>query len=188
MAPIGGPARHGGEKRSPRRAAQRVLGRLWIDKVPVRLASDDPTLWGLPPGVERCWPAAPGMTRALLPSFGELAARARAAGLTDVVLVGRGAPAAAARVVARHAKAPLTVLDGLDPAPTLRLGADPDRLRRTVVVVTGGDDVSAAQVGILRRLLRDLGLTHDELAERFVMLSDHVTAADARPDARTDDL
>ena len=173
---------------SVRDAAQRVLGRLWIDKVPVRLASDDPTLWGLPPGVERCWPAAPGMTRALLPRFGELAARARAAGLTDVVLVGRGAPAAAARVVARHAKAPLTVLDGLDPAPTLRLGADPDRLRRTVVVVTGGDDVSAAHAGILRRLLRDLGLTHDELAERFVMLSDHVTAADDRPDARTDDL
>jgi len=158
-----------------RDAAQRVLGRLWIDKVPVRLASDDPTLWGLSPDAEPCWPAAPGMTRALLPRFGELATRARAAGLTDVVLVGQGAPAAAARVVAHHAKAPLTVLDGLDPAPTLRLGADPDRLRRTVVVVAGADDVSATHAGILRRLLRDLGLNHDELAERFIMLSDHVT-------------
>jgi glucose-6-phosphate isomerase len=163
---------------SVRDAAQRVLGRLWIDKVPVRLASDDPTLWGLSPGAEPCWPAAPGMTRAMLPRFAELAARAGAAGLTDVVLVGRGAPAAAARVVARHAKAPLTVLDGLDPAPTLRLGADADRLRRTVVVVAGTDDFSAAHAGILRRLLRDLGLNHDEVAERFVLVADHVTRAD----------
>jgi glucose-6-phosphate isomerase len=161
---------------SVRDAAQRVLGRLWIDKVPVRLASDDPTLWGLSPGAEPCWPAAPGITRALLPRFGELAGRARAAGLTEVVLVGQGAPAAAARVVARHAKAPLTVLDGLDPAPTLRLGTDPERLRHTVVVVAGADDVSAAHAGILRRLLRDLGLSHDELAERFVMVSDHLPA------------
>jgi len=49
---------------SVRDAAQRVLGRLWIDKVPVRLASDDPTLWGLSPGADPCWPAAPGVTRA----------------------------------------------------------------------------------------------------------------------------
>jgi glucose-6-phosphate isomerase len=84
----------------------------------------------------------------------------------------------AARVVARHANAPLTVLDGLDPAPTLRLGADPDRLRRTVVVVAGADDVSAAHAGILRRLLRDLGLNHDELAERFIMTPDHVAEPD----------
>src|ERR687887_656957 len=69
---------------SVRDAAQRVLGRLWIDKVPVRLASDDPTLWGLSPGAVPCWPAAPGATRALLPRFAELAAGVRAAGLTDV--------------------------------------------------------------------------------------------------------
>jgi glucose-6-phosphate isomerase len=155
-----------------RDAAQRVLGRLWIDKVPVRLASDDPTLWDLPPGAVPCWPAAPGVTRGLLPRFGELAARARAAGLSDVVLVGRGAPAAAAKVVARHARAPVTVLDGLDPAPTLRLGADPDRLRRSAVVVTGADTAAWTHAAIIRRLLRDLGLTHDELAERFTVVTD----------------
>jgi glucose-6-phosphate isomerase len=151
-----------------RDAGQRVLGRLWIDKVPVRLASDDPTLWGLPAGAVRSWPAAPGATRALLPRIREAAGRAGAAGLADVVLVGRGAPAAAARVVARYAKAPLTVLDGLDPAPTLRLAVDPDRLRRTVVVVTGDDPAAAAHTAILRRLFRDLGLDHEGLAERFL--------------------
>ncbi|HEX6471558.1 MAG TPA: hypothetical protein VF069_20825 [Streptosporangiaceae bacterium] len=155
-----------------RDAAQRVLGRLWIDKVPVRLASDDPTLWGLPPGAVPCWPAAPGVTRGLLPRFGELADRARAAGLSEVVLVGRGAPAAAAKVVARHARAPVTVLDGLDPAPTLRLGADPDRLRRSAIVVTGADSTAASHAAIVRRLLRDLGLTHEELTERFTVMAD----------------
>jgi glucose-6-phosphate isomerase len=164
-----------------RDAGQRVLGRLWIDKVPVRLASDDPTLWGLPAGAVRSWPAAPGATRALLPRIREAAARAGAAGLGDVVLVGRGAPAAAARVVARHAKASLTVLDGLDPAPTLRLAVDPDRLRRTVVVVTGRDRVAEAHTGIIRRLFRDLGINHEELAGRFLEVPTDEVPADGTP-------
>lgn len=159
--------------RDPARdAAQRILGRLWIDRVPVRLASDDPTLWGLPAGAARCWPAAPGSTRALLPRIAEATDRVKTAGLTDVVLVGRGAPAMAAKVVARHAKAPLIVLDGLDPAPTLRLGADPDRLRRTVVVVAGEDVAATSQAGLIRRLFRDIGLDQDDAAERFVVAAD----------------
>jgi glucose-6-phosphate isomerase len=155
-----------------RDAAQRVLGRLWIDEVPVRLASDDPTLWGLPVGTARCWPAAPGATRALLPQFDAMAERVRSAGLTDVVLIGRGAPAVAADVFARHAKAPLTVLDGIDPAPTLRLGEDPERLRRTAFVATSDDSVANAHVDLLGRLLHDLGLDEDVAERLFVVTED----------------
>ncbi|MEU6754135.1 glucose-6-phosphate isomerase, partial [Spirillospora sp. NPDC046719] len=83
-----------------REAAERVLGRLWIDQVPVRLASEDPALWpsaatAAVDGRPLCWPGQPGPGRAALDRAAELVADARAAGLTEVALLGRGAPARA---------------------------------------------------------------------------------------------
>ncbi|MFI0353742.1 hypothetical protein [Actinomadura sp. 9N407] len=90
-----------------REAAERMLGRLWIDQVPVRLASEDPSLWPSATradqdGKQLCWPGQPGPSRALLDRIAELRAAAEADGLTEVALLGRGAPARAADLVFRH--------------------------------------------------------------------------------------
>ncbi|MCP9977174.1 hypothetical protein [Actinomadura madurae] len=84
--------------------AERVLGRLWIDQVPVRLASEDASLWpsAATAGVDGrplCWPGQPGPGRAVLDRAEELRAHAREAGLTEVVLLGGGAPARAAELI-----------------------------------------------------------------------------------------
>ncbi|MBC6462285.1 hypothetical protein HKK72_31165, partial [Actinomadura sp. HBU206391] len=178
-----------------REAAERVLGRLWIDEVPVRLASEDPTLWasGSPdhedpllrePTPQACWPAQPGPARAVLGEIGALVDRTRAAGLTEIVLLGSGPQARAAELLARSGlrrpaataahvrRTPLTVLDGLDPAPLLRVSLDEDRLLRTVVVVTGEDVGTEALRRILAQTMRDRGLSRAEIAERFVFLAE----------------
>ncbi|MFC9976462.1 hypothetical protein ACFVH6_36755 [Spirillospora sp. NPDC127200] len=162
-----------------RAAAERVLGRLWIDQVPVRLASEDAGLWpsataAAADGRALCWPGQPGPARALLERIAELRARARAAGLTEVVLVGAGPAVRAAALVA---DAPLTVLDGPEPGPPARLAADRDRLSRTLVVLAGPDPAGGALYRALRRMLAGLGLSPDELAARFVAVAEPGGAA-----------
>ncbi|MFI0368705.1 hypothetical protein ACH35V_12545 [Actinomadura sp. 1N219] len=183
-----------------REAAERVLGRLWIDEVPVRLASEDPSLWpsARAAGAEGralCWPSQPGPGRAALDRAGELRRQARADGLTEVALLGHGAPARAAElIVAAHRLAaddadddpgspimPLTVLDGPEPGPLLRLADDPERLNRTLFVVTGDDPGSDALREVLDGLLRDaLGLSSAEVARRFVTVAEPRAAAAKR--------
>ncbi|MFI0479891.1 hypothetical protein [Actinomadura sp. 9N215] len=185
-------------------AAERVLGRLWIDEVPVRLASEDPSLWpsAAAAGAEGralCWPGQPGPGRAALDRAEELRRRARADGLTEVALLGRGAPARAAElIVAAHRHAaddahddadedaddprspvvPLTVFDGPEPGPLLRLADDPERLGRTLIVVTGDDPGTDALRQVLDGLLRDgLGLSPAEIARRFVTVAEPRAAA-----------
>ncbi|TDB89921.1 glucose-6-phosphate isomerase [Actinomadura sp. KC216] len=180
-----------------RAAAERVLGRLWIDEVPVRLASEDPALWpsARTAGAEGralCWPSQPGPGRAALGRAEELRGGARADGLTEVVLLGHGAPARAAElIVAAHRLAaddadgdpglpivPLTVLDGPEPGPLLRLADDPERLGRALIVVTGDDPASDALRQVLEGLLRDgLGLPPAEAARRFVTVAEPRAAA-----------
>lgn len=164
-----------------REAAERVLGRLWIDQVPVRLASEDATLWGAPadspgPGRGVCWPGQPGPARAVLPRIHELASRAHAIGMDEVVLLGRGVPALAARTIVLNTPddplVPLTILDTADPGPVVRFGGEPERLRRAMVVVTGDDPATDALRRIFRRRFLDLGLPAAELAERFVMVAE----------------
>ncbi|MFD0533904.1 hypothetical protein ACFQY7_09095 [Actinomadura luteofluorescens] len=84
------------------------MGRLWIDQVPVRLASEDASLWpsaatAVVEGRPLCWPGQPGPGRAVLDRAERLRARAREDGLTDVVLLGAGAPARAAELIVRAA-------------------------------------------------------------------------------------
>ncbi|MFI6519578.1 hypothetical protein ACIBF1_28750 [Spirillospora sp. NPDC050679] len=162
-----------------RAAAERVIGRLWIDQVPVRLASEDAGLWpaataAAADGRALCWPGQPGPARALLERIAELRARARAAGLTEVVLVGSGP---AVRAAALMAGAPLTVLDGPEPGPPARLAADRDRLSRALVVLAGPDPADGALYRALRRMLAGLGLPPDELAARFVAVAEPGGAA-----------
>ncbi|MFA1537470.1 glucose-6-phosphate isomerase [Actinomadura monticuli] len=163
-------------------AAERMLGRLWIDQVPVRLASEDPSLWpsAATAGVEGrplCWPGQPGPGRAVLDRAEELRAQARADGLTEVVLLGGGAPARAAELIAAADGAPLTVLDGLDPGPLLRLRDDGERLARTVIAVTGDDPAAETLRLVLTGMLGDAGLSPAEAARRFVTVAEPRAAA-----------
>ncbi|MGP4028526.1 hypothetical protein [Actinomadura sp. 3N407] len=194
-------------------AAERVLGRLWIDQVPVRLASEDASLWpstataGLE-GRPLCWPGQPGPARAVLDRAEELRARARADGLTEVALLGRGAPARAAElIVAAHrlterdaaaataaredgdedddapagaGVSPFTVLDGPEPGPLLRIRDDPERLNRTMIVVTGDDPGTDTLRQVFAETLRDLGLSPAEIARRFVTVAEPGAAAAKR--------
>lgn len=163
-------------------AAERVLGRLWIDQVPVRLASEDPSLWpsAATAGVEGrplCWPGQPGPGRAVLDRAEELRARARGDGLTEVVLLGGGAPARAAALICAAAGTPVTVLDGLEPGPLLRLRDDGERLARTVVAVTGDDPATETLRLVLTEMLGDAGLSPAEAARRFVTVAEPRAAA-----------
>ncbi|WP_051712373.1 hypothetical protein [Spirillospora albida] len=196
-----------------RDAAERVLGRLWIDEVPVRLASEDTALWLSAATAEvedraLCWPAQPGPGRAVLERAAELRARALEAGLTEVVLLGGGVPALAAQAIVRNAEAltggeakpgetgapadeddpagrdpeplRLTVLDGPEPGPVLRLADDPERLGRTLIVVTGDDPGTEALQQVFLRLLAEAGLSAAEVAERFVTVAEPGSAAARR--------
>ncbi|MBO2450034.1 hypothetical protein J4573_23225 [Actinomadura barringtoniae] len=161
-----------------RESAERVLGRLWIDEVPVRLASEDPALFPSATAADQegrtlCWPGQPGPARSVLPRLARLRGQARSAGLREVALLGRGAPARAAALIARDAMAgPVTVLDSAEPGPLVRLGADRERLRRTIVVVTGDDAGTETLRRVFVRMFQDLDLSPGEVAARFVTVSD----------------
>ncbi|WP_406675464.1 glucose-6-phosphate isomerase [Nonomuraea sp. N2-4H] len=120
-------------------AASSVAGRLVADGVPARLADGDPTLWGEDAEAEAAarlgWLSLPRHSRELLPVLGRLADRARAAGLTNVVLAGMGGSSLAAQVICDTADVPLTVLDTTDPGQVRRALAE--GLSSTVVVVAG---------------------------------------------------
>ncbi|GLZ13874.1 glucose-6-phosphate isomerase [Actinomadura sp. NBRC 104425] len=172
-----------------RQHARRVMGRLWIDQVPVRLASEDCTLWPSAAAAEAegralCWPGQPGAARALLGRVAQLRARAHNAGLTEVALLGGGPPARAADVIVRRWLAereppgrppegggPLTVFDSADPGPVARLAADRGRLGRTLVVATGDDPGTDALCGAFTALFGELGLSAAETARRFVTVA-----------------
>ncbi|WP_412517871.1 glucose-6-phosphate isomerase [Actinomadura madurae] len=169
--------------------AERVLGRLWIDQVPVRLASEDASLWpsAATAGVDGrplCWPGQPGPGRAVLDRAEELRAHAREAGLTEVVLLGGGAPARAAELIvnahrgaAGQGPPPLTVLDGPEPGPLLRIREDGERLDRTMVVVTGDDAGTETLRQVFAEALADHGLSPAEAERRFVTVAEPGAAA-----------
>src|SRR5690606_14665064 len=128
-----------------------------------------------------CWPSQPGAGRAVLDRAETLRRRARAEGLTEVALLGGGAAARAAELIAEAGPAavsdadaasahqsgqdpwdagvpsparPITVLDGPEPGPLLRIRDDRERLDRTVIVVTGDDPGTAALRRVLTGTLR----------------------------------
>ncbi|WP_433445369.1 glucose-6-phosphate isomerase [Nonomuraea sp. CA-141351] len=155
-------------------AASSVAGRLVADGVPARLAGGDPTLWGEDAEAEAAvrlgWLTLPRSSRELLPRLGGLAERARAAGLTNVVLAGMGGSSLAAEVICATADVPLTVLDTTDPGQVRRALAD--RLEATVVVVAGksGSTVETdCHLRIYERLFADAGIAP---ADRIVVVTD----------------
>ncbi|MCF6470912.1 glucose-6-phosphate isomerase [Nonomuraea sp. MG754425] len=155
-------------------AASSVAGRLVADGVPARLAGGDPTLWGEDAEAEAAvrlgWLTLPRSSRELLPALGELAAGARAEGLTNVVLAGMGGSSLAAEVICATFDVPLTVLDTTDPGQVRRALAE--RLEATVVVVaskSGSTVETDCLLRIYRELFAEAGL---DPAGRVVVVTD----------------
>ena len=149
--------------------------------VPSALAAKDPRLWGrgnVEPG-RLGWLDLPFASRMLLERLGDLVAELRHSGLDHVALVGVGAEGLAARAVleaadpGRAASGALTVLDG---GGRQALQTVLQRLDRTLVVLSSKAGVSIegdAYHRILSGAFREIGLSDRQIAERFLVITDH---------------
>ena len=160
-----------------REVAGPAADKLAADGVPAALAAKDPSLWGPDAAAEAAirlgWLDAPRASRALLGSLAVLASDAREQGLDHIVLCGMGGSSLAPEVISRTARVPLTLLDTTDPHPVLR--ALSDRLDRTLVVVSsksGSTIETDSHRRVYERAFADLGLAPEEVARRFVMVTD----------------
>ncbi|TDE46502.1 glucose-6-phosphate isomerase [Nonomuraea mesophila] len=162
-------------------AAASAAGRLVADGVPARLAAGDPTLWG--EDAEAGAPAGPGGTEhpkahELLPELGRLAGRARAQGLTHVVLAGAGGSPAAAEVICDTDDVPLTVLDTTDPGQVLRALAEPPGATIVVVADAAGRSLETdALLRVYERYFTQAGIAP---AERIVVVTGPGSPLEAR--------
>ncbi|TDC06604.1 glucose-6-phosphate isomerase [Nonomuraea longispora] len=167
-------------------AAASAAGRLVADGVPARLAAGDPTLWG--EDAEAGTPAGPGRrgdpqapyrgSRELLPELGRLAERARAQGLTHVVLAGAGGSPAAAEVICDTDDVPLTVLDTTDPGQVLRALAEPPDATIVVVADAAGSALETdALLRVYERYFTQAGIAP---AERIVVVTGPGSPLEAR--------
>lgn len=133
---------------------------------PGRLAGKDPTLWGTAAtSIARHrlgWVDGYRRGRELLPQIAELCAEL--ADLDEVVVA---APATATSAIARSLGVPLTVL-GLDPPRLRDAVADPDRLGRTVVVLT---DEAGHLLDTFWPAYLDAGRTEAEAGRHFVAVT-----------------
>ena len=145
--------------------------------MPAKLAAKDPGLWG--PAAEPVaatrlgWLDAPDVSRGLLGEFAHLAERVRQDRLDHIVLAGMGGSSLAPEVITRTAGTPLTVLDTTDPHQVA--SALGDRLDRTLVIVSsksGSTIETDSHRRIYEQALHDLGLTPEEVARRFVVVTD----------------
>ncbi len=158
-------------------AEQEVAAPLITDGVPAALMAKDPGLWG-PDAAEVAstrlgWVTAPRSSRSLLGPLNVLAAQVREDGLDHVVLAGMGGSSLAPEVISRSAGVPLTVLDTTDPhqvAAALR-----DRLETALVVVSsksGSTVETDSHRRIYERAFAGLGLSPEQVARRFVVVTD----------------
>jgi glucose-6-phosphate isomerase len=158
-------------------AEQEAAAALITDGVPAALMAKDPGLWG-PDAAEEAstrlgWVSAPRSSRSLLGPLNVLAAQVREDGLDHVVLAGMGGSSLAPEVISRSAGVPLTVLDTTDPhqvAATLR-----DRLETALVVVSsksGSTVETDSHRRIYERAFAGLGLSPEQVARRFVVVTD----------------
>ena len=158
-------------------AEQEAAAPLITDGVPAALMAKDPGLWG-PDAAEEAstrlgWVTAPRSSRSLLGPLNVLAAQVREDGLDHVVLAGMGGSSLAPEVISRSAGVPLTVLDTTDPhqvAATLR-----DRLETALVVVSsksGSTVETDSHRRIYERAFAGLGLSPEQVARRFVVVTD----------------
>jgi glucose-6-phosphate isomerase len=158
-------------------AAEPLVADAAKNDVAARLARRDATLWGEAAepeaSIRLAWIDLPTSSRVLLDRLGELVAAVRADGLDHVVLAGMGGSSLAPEVITRSAGVELTVLDTTDPHQLRR--ALTDRLDRTIVVVSsksGGTVETDSHRRAYEQAFRDAGLTEDQVAARFVVVTD----------------
>ncbi len=158
-------------------ATKRAAAKLAEDAVPARLAANDQGLWGPkaePVAQHRLgWLEAPKVSRRLLGEFARLAERVRQDRLEHIVLAGIGGSSLAPEVITRSAGAPLTVLDTTDPHQVASVLCD--RLEHTLVIVSsksGSTIETDSHRRIYEQALHNLGLTPEEIARRFVIVTD----------------
>ena len=159
--------------------------------VPAALAAKDPRLWGRR-AVDHSrlgWLDLPHASRGLLNQIEGLISEVRYTGLDHIALIGLGAESLAAEAImtAQAASAGpggaaasgtrgggrLTVLDGGD---TAALGYALERLDRTMVVLSSKSGVSLegdAYRRIFSEAFRRHGLSEEEAARRFLVITDH---------------
>jgi glucose-6-phosphate isomerase len=154
-------------------AAQRR--ELLADGVPGLLAGKDPTLWGTAGEATATawlgWVDAYRRSRELLPQLAELCEEL--ADLDEVVVT---APATAASAIARSLGVPMTVLARDDPPRVTDAVADPDRLSRTVVVLT--EDAEPLRTAFWQAHL-GAGRTEAEASRHFVAVAAPGSALEA---------
>jgi hypothetical protein len=142
--------------------------------VPEALAAKDPRLWGR--GSALSWLDLPATSRELVVRLDGLRAEMRHSGLDQVVLIGVGPEALAARAMATDR---LTILDGTDSA-ALELAMA--KLDRTLVVLSSKRGVSIegdAYRRIFEQAFRDHGLSEREISGRFLVITDHGSPLEA---------
>ncbi|HVE97731.1 MAG TPA: glucose-6-phosphate isomerase [Mycobacteriales bacterium] len=157
----------------PRDAARRALRQ---DGVAARLTAGDATLWGAAAEPEAAvrlgWLTLPTTSRDLLPRLAALRDALRADGIDRVVLCGMGGSSLAPEVICASAGVPLVVLDTTDPGQVRAATRD---LTRTVVVVaskSGSTVETDSQRRILMAAFAEAGLSPDQVARRFVAVTD----------------
>lgn len=150
--------------------------------IPAGLAAKDPRLWGRR-AVDHSrlgWLDLPRSTHELLAQVDGLVTEVRYSGLDNVVLIAVGAEAVSAQAIIDDVGggAGLTIIDGSGP---LRQVLDAARLDRTFVIMSSKRGVSLESEAcrrILEQALRDHGLSEQEIARRFLVITDHGSPLD----------
>jgi glucose-6-phosphate isomerase len=158
-------------------AAQKAVVDLAEAGLPAALTAGDSRLWGAEAQPEASirlgWLRAAEVSRPLPDEIGELAQRARADGLSHIVLAGMGGSSLAPEVITRTAGTPLTVLDTTDPHQVGRVLAD--RLAATLIVVSSKSG-STVETDSHRRVYEQafarLGLAPSDVSRRIVAVTD----------------
>jgi glucose-6-phosphate isomerase len=153
-----------------------ALGELRRDDVAAALSGKEAALWGPDARDEAArrlgWLDVVERSRPLLADITALRDELRAEGLDRVVLAGMGGSSLAPEVITRSAGCPLVVLDSTDPGQVRAALAD---LARTIVVVSsksGSTIEPDSHRRIFEQTFLDAGLTPDEVARRFVVVTD----------------
>ncbi|GAA2024033.1 glucose-6-phosphate isomerase [Agromyces tropicus] len=158
----------------PAAAVRRVVPALVADRIATGITGLDAALWGPDAEAEAskrlAWTEAVAVSRPLVPEIVALRDELRARGVDHVVLAGMGGSSLAPEVIARTARAHLTVLDSTEPGQVRAALAD--RLERTVLVVSsksGSTVETDSQRRAYEQAFADAGI---DPATRIVVVTD----------------
>ncbi|WP_430646416.1 glucose-6-phosphate isomerase [Agromyces sp. GXS1127] len=155
-------------------AVRRVVPRLVADRVATGITALDASLWGAGAEAEAAnrlgWTEAIAVSRPLLPEIAALRDDFRARGIDHVVLAGMGGSSLAPEVIARTARAHLTVLDSTHPDQVRAALAD--RIERTVLVVASKSGSTVETDSQRRAYEQAFGEAGIDPATRIVVVTD----------------